>query len=40
MIQHPILGGFNPDLSIIRVGDNYYITTSTFARFEGREIHR
>jgi beta-xylosidase len=30
MIQNPILTGFNPDPSIVRVGDDYYIATSTF----------
>ncbi|MEO0339087.1 MAG: family 43 glycosylhydrolase, partial [Bacteroidota bacterium] len=28
MISNPILKGFNPDPSIIRVGENYYIATS------------
>lgn len=29
-IRNPIIPGFNPDPSIIRVGDDYYIATSTF----------
>ena len=29
-IQNPILKGFNPDPSIVRVEDTYYIATSTF----------
>jgi len=29
-IQNPIIKGFNPDPSIIRVGEDYYIATSTF----------
>ncbi len=29
-IQNPILRGFHPDPSIIRVGEDYYIATSTF----------
>ena len=37
--QNPILTGFNPDPSIIRVGLNYYIATSTFEWFPGVQIH-
>lgn len=29
-IRNPILPGFNPDPSICRVGEDYYIATSTF----------
>ena len=36
MIRNPILPGFNPDPSICRVGDDYYIATSTFEWFPGR----
>jgi xylan 1,4-beta-xylosidase len=36
MIRNPILRGFNPDPSIVRVGDDYYIATSTFEWFPGR----
>lgn len=39
MIQNPILRGFNPDPSIVRVGDDYYIATSTFEWFPGVQIH-
>lgn len=35
MIQNPIIPGFNPDPSIIRVGDDYYIAVSTFEWFPG-----
>ncbi len=38
-IQNPILRGFNPDPSICRVGDDYYIATSTFEWFPGVQIH-
>lgn len=38
-IQNPILTGFNPDPSICRVGDDYYIATSTFEWFPGVRIH-
>jgi xylan 1,4-beta-xylosidase len=39
MIQNPILKGFNPDPSILRVGEDYYIATSTFEWFPGVQIH-
>jgi len=39
VIQNPVLRGFNPDPSIIRVGDDYYIATSTFEWFPGVQIH-
>ena len=39
MIHNPILKGFNPDPSILRVGEDYYIATSTFEWFPGVQIH-
>ena len=39
MIHNPILPGFNPDPSICRVGDDYYIATSTFEWYPGVQIH-
>ncbi|MGF9693647.1 glycoside hydrolase family 43 protein [Rhizobium sp. 0TCS1.26] len=39
MIRNPILPGFNPDPSICRVGEDYYIATSTFEWFPGVQIH-
>jgi xylan 1,4-beta-xylosidase len=39
MIQNPILKGFNPDPSILRVGADYYIATSTFEWYPGVQIH-
>jgi Glycosyl hydrolases family 43 len=38
-ITNPILRGFNPDPSIVRVGEDYYIATSTFEWFPGVQIH-
>ena len=38
-IINPILKGFNPDPSICRVGEDYYIATSTFEWFPGVQIH-
>lgn len=35
MIQNPVLRGFCPDPSIIRVGQEYYIATSTFEWWPG-----
>ena len=39
VITNPILRGFNPDPSIVRVGDDYFIATSTFEWFPGVQIH-
>ena len=39
LIHNPILPGFNPDPSILRVGDDFYIATSTFEWFPGVQIH-
>ena len=39
MAQNPILPGFNPDPSFCRVGDDYYIATSTFEWYPGVQIH-
>jgi xylan 1,4-beta-xylosidase len=38
-IRNPILPGFNPDPSIVRVGDDYYVATSTFEWYPGVQIH-
>jgi alpha-N-arabinofuranosidase len=37
---NPILAGFYPDPSITRVGDDYYLVTSTFAYFPGIPVFR
>jgi xylan 1,4-beta-xylosidase len=39
VFHNPILRGFNPDPSIARVGDDYFIATSTFEWFPGVQIH-
>lgn len=39
LIQNPVLPGFNPDPSIIRVEDTYYIANSTFEWFPGVRLH-
>ena len=38
-IHNPILRGFNPDPSIVRTGNDYYIATSTFEWYPGIQIH-
>lgn len=38
LFQNPILPGFYPDPSICRVGDDYYLVTSTFAYYPGVPI--
>ncbi len=38
-LRNPILRGFNPDPSIVRVGDDYYVATSTFEWYPGVQIH-
>ena len=39
LVTNPILPGFNPDPSIVRVKDDYYIATSTFEWYPGVQIH-
>ncbi len=39
VIQNPILTGFHPDPCILRVGDTYYIATSTFEYCPGVQIY-
>jgi xylan 1,4-beta-xylosidase len=38
-IRNPILSGFHPDPSILRVGDDYYLATSTFEWYPGVRVH-
>ncbi len=40
MIVNPILPGFNPDPSICRAGEEYFIATSTFEWYPGVQLHR
>ncbi len=37
--QNPILKGFNPDPSVCRVGDDYYLATSSFGWFPGMPVY-
>lgn len=36
---NPVIRGFNPDPTILRVGDDYYVATSTFEWYPGIRIH-
>ncbi|MGO4546083.1 glycoside hydrolase family 43 protein [Paenibacillus sp. 2TAB23] len=38
-INNPILTGFNPDASLLRVAEDYYIATSTFEWFPGVQLY-
>jgi len=38
--RNPVLRGFNPDPSIVRVGEDYFVATSTFEWYPGVQIHR
>ncbi|GIF06816.1 glycoside hydrolase family 43 protein [Actinoplanes siamensis] len=38
-IRNPVLPGFHPDPSILRVGSDYYIATSTFEWYPGVRVH-
>ena len=39
LIRNPVLPGFHPDPSILRVGADYFIATSTFEWFPGVRLH-
>lgn len=36
--RNPVLAGFYPDPSVVRVGDDYYLVTSSFAYFPGLPV--
>lgn len=38
-VKNPVLTGFHPDPSMIRVGEDYYIATSTFEWFPGVALY-
>ncbi|WP_026923779.1 family 43 glycosylhydrolase [Glycomyces arizonensis] len=38
-VRNPILPGFHPDPSIVRVGEDYYLATSTFEWCPGVRLH-
>lgn len=37
--RNPILPGYFPDPSVVRVGDKYYLVNSSFAHFPGIPVH-
>ncbi len=37
--QNPVLGGMNPDPSVVRVGSDYYLVTSSFEYFPGCPVY-
>ena len=37
--SNPVIKGFNPDPSVCRVGDDYYLVTSTFQYFPGVPLY-
>ena len=37
--QNPVISGFNPDPSICRVGEDYYLVTSSFEYFPGLPLY-
>lgn len=39
MLNNPILPGFHPDPSLCRVGDDYYLVTSSFEYFPGLPLY-
>ncbi|MCI1017119.1 family 43 glycosylhydrolase [Microbacterium sp. C5A9] len=39
-LYNPLLNGFHPDPSVVRVGDEWYLATSTFEYLPGIPIHR
>lgn len=39
-LLNPLIPGFNPDPSVVRVGDVYYVVTSTFEYLPGIPIYR
>ena len=38
--RNPVLPGFHPDPSICRVGDEFFVVSSTFEYFPGLPVHR
>lgn len=38
--SNPVLNGFHPDPSVVRVGDEWFVATSTFEYVPGIPIHR
>ena len=39
VVRNPVLRGFEPDPSTLRVGDDYYVATSTFEHHPAVRLH-
>ena len=39
-LYNPMLNGFHPDPSVVKVGDEWFLATSTFEYLPGIPIHR
>ena len=39
IVENPVIRGFSPDPSLLKVGEDYYIATSTFEWFPGVAIY-
>jgi len=39
VIHNPVIKGFNPDPSILRLGEDYFVANSTFEWYPGIQIH-
>ncbi len=39
-LYNPLIGGFHPDPSVVRVGDEWFLATSSFEYLPGIPIHR
>ena len=37
--ENPVISGFNPDPSVVRVGEDYYLVTSSFCYFPGLPVY-
>lgn len=40
LVTNPVIPGFHPDPSIVRIGDSYLVANSTFEWFPGVRLHR
>ena len=38
-MTRPLIPGFNPDPSVVRVGDDYYLVTSSFEYLPGLPVY-
>ena len=39
LFKNPVIPGYNPDPSICRVGDDFYLVNSTFEFFPGVPVY-